>query len=206
MKKMLFSFLFLFSGVLMAQQAMYDICPIKNSEPMPNAEVLNKKGEPVNLKEYIGERPVVVVFYRGGWCPFCMRHLAVLQEINRQIDSLGFELIAITPDDFIHLDTSMVQSGGVDFQLFSDKNISAINAFRIGWKIDDELYLKYRNKYDMDTEWWTSSIHHVLPVPSVFVIDKGIIQYQHIDPKYSQRLSSEILLSFLKAVKSKETE
>jgi peroxiredoxin len=200
MKKILFSFLLMLSGTLMSQQAMYDICPIKNSEEVPNAEVFNQKGESVDLKEYIGNRSVVIVFYRGGWCPFCMRHLAALQEINTQIDSLGFELIAVTPDDFVHLDTSIVKSGGIDYKIFSDKNINAINAFRIGWKIDDELYLKYRSKYEMDTEWWTGSIHHVLPVPSVFVVSNGIIQYQHIDPKYSQRLSSEILLSFLKAV------
>ena len=52
----------------------------------------------------------------------------------------------------------------------------------------------------MDTEWWTGSKHHVLPVPAVFVISKGIIQYQHVDPNYSRRLPPEVLLSFIKAV------
>lgn len=203
MKNWVLFILLLGLGSLKAQQAMYDICPIKNSEMIPDVEVLDQNGETVNLKQYIGDRPVVVVFYRGGWCPYCMRHLAALQDIHGKIKKMGFELIAITPDDFIHFDTTYAKSGGIDYQLFSDKNINAISAFGIGWKIDNELYLKYRNEYHMDTEWWTSSIHHVLPVPAVFVIKDGMVQYQHVDPKYSQRLSPEILLSFLKTVQEK---
>ena len=53
------------------------------------------------------------------------------------------------------------------------KNVDAINAFGIGWKINDELYLKYKNDYGMDSEWWSKNSHHVLPVPSVFIIKDG---------------------------------
>ena len=92
----------------------------------------------------------------------------------------------------------MVRSGNPDFTIYSDKNITAINAFGIGWTINDELYMKYKDKYNMDVEWWSGSDHHVLPVPAVFVINDGQIKYQHVDPKYSQRLSPEILISMLK--------
>jgi len=151
----------------------------------------------VNIKQYIGERPVVVVFYRGGWCPYCTKHLSVLKEVKPQIDSLGFELIAITPDDFSNLDSSIVRGKGLDYQLFSDKHINAINSFGIGWKVNDELYLKYKDKYGLDLEWWSGTDNHILPVPSVFIVNKGKVQYQHVNPDYSKRLSPQILLSLI---------
>lgn len=183
-----------------AQEAMYNICPIKNSEEVPSATVFDQQGKVIDLKDYIGMDKVVLVFYRGGWCPYCTRHLSALQEVKAEIEALGFELIAVTPDDFTRLDSSVVRAGNIDYTLFSDKNVSAINAFGIGWKVNDELYTKYRDQYKMDTEWWSGAKHHVLPVPAVYVINKGTIAYQHVDPKYSQRLSPEILLSFLKSI------
>jgi len=191
--------LFLIAFAVNGQEAMFDICPLKNSQAVPSATIYQRSGASLDLKEYIGERPVILVFYRGGWCPYCMRHLSALHEVKLQIDNLGYELIAITPDDFTRLDSSLVRSGNSDYTLFSDKEVNAINAFGIGWKVNDELYQKYKDKYNMDVEWWSGSKHHVLPVPAVFVVKEGKVIYQHVDPKYSQRLSPEILLSFLTA-------
>ena len=199
MKTLLLLSLLILSLSTFGQDEMYDICPIKNSQNIPDAIVYDGKGSEVNLKKYIGERPVIVVFYRGGWCPYCTRHLSALNELKPQIDSLGYELIAITPDGFSKLDSSVVRSKGVGYQLFSDRDINAINSFGIGWKINDQLYKKYRDDYGMDIEWWTGTKNHVLPVPSVFIIKNGKIQFQHVDPDYSKRLSPEILLSLIKS-------
>ena len=53
----------------------------------------------------------------------------------------------------------------------------------------------------MDLEEWSGKKHHILPVPSVFIIKDGVIQFQHVNPNYSERLSPEILLSYLNALK-----
>ncbi|MDG1477829.1 MAG: peroxiredoxin-like family protein [Vicingaceae bacterium] len=191
----------LLSLTLFSQKEMYEICPIKNSEEVPNVNLKNTKGETINLKKYIGKAPVVVIFYRGAWCPYCTRHLSALQEVKPQVDSLGFKLIAITPDNFTKLDSTKSRTKGLEYQLLSDQNLEAINAFGIGWKINDELYKKYKDSYGMDSEWWSGSKHHVLPVPAVFIIKDGKIQYQHVDPNYSNRLEPKLLLNLLKTVK-----
>ena len=180
---------------------MYDICPIKNSEIIPSSIVYSPQGKEVNLQQYIDQKPAIIVFYRGAWCPYCTRHLSALQEIKPQIDRLGFELIAITPDDFSKLDSSVARVDNLDFKLLSDKNINAISAFGIGWQVNDELYQKYKDSYGMDTEWWSGSTEHILPVPAVFIVKDGKIQYQHVNPNYSKRLDPLVLLSMLKAVK-----
>ena len=97
MKNALLIIAVLFSFGLFSQEEMYTINPIKVSEKIPSVSVKNVDGRSVNLKDYIKDRPVVVVFYRGGWCPYCTRHLSALQEAKSEMDELGFELIAITP-------------------------------------------------------------------------------------------------------------
>ncbi len=192
--------LILWSFFTCAQQTMYDICPLQNSSNVPDCTVASADSSEVKLNEYIGQKPVVVVFFRGGWCPYCTRHLSALQTIHNEIDTLGYELIAITPDAVEHLDSADHRAGGLKYTLFSDPDAKAIQAFGIGWKVNDELFNKYKNEYSMDLEWWSNSKHHILPVPAVFVIKNGEIRYQHVDPNYSRRLSGNVLLSFLKAL------
>jgi peroxiredoxin len=198
-KLLTFSLLFA-STISFAQQAMFDICPIKTSDSIPESMIFRDNGESVNLKNYINEKPTIIVFYRGGWCPYCMRHLSALNDIKTQIDSLGFELIAITPDDFTKLDTSVVRSDNSDYTLFSDKDKNAITDFGIGWEVSDSLYSKYKNDYGMDLEWWSKSTKHILPVPAVFIVKNGVIQFQHVDPNYSKRLSADLLLALIKSL------
>ena len=198
MKLLLIIIALLVSIFSFSQEEMYDICPIKTSEEIPSALVYDTAGGEIDLKNYIQDRPAVVVFYRGGWCPYCTRHLSALQEVKNDIFELGFELIAITPDNFNRLDSSIVR-GNVDYTLFSDKDINAIDGFGIGWKINDDLYSKYKNDYGMDVEWWTGEKHHVLPVPAVFIVKEGVVENQYVNPDYSKRLKPEVLLTMIKA-------
>ncbi len=198
MKLLLIIIALLVSIFSFSQEEMYDICPIKTSEEIPSALVYDTAGGEIDLKNYIQDRPAVVVFYRGGWCPYCTRHLSALQEVKNDIFELGFELIAITPDNFNRLDSTIVR-GNVDYTLFSDKDINAIDGFGIGWKINDDLYSKYKNDYGMDVEWWTGEKHHVLPVPAVFIVKEGVVENQYVNPDYSKRLKPEVLLTMIKA-------
>lgn len=198
--RILITFITLTALTSFSQDGMYDICPIKNSQEIPSAKVWQTNGKEGDLKNIIGKKPTVLVFYRGGWCPYCTRHLSALGQIKAQIDSLGFNLIGVTPDDFTRLDSSITRSSDFDYTLISDKEANAIKAYGIGWLVDDELYTKHKTKYNLDLEWWSNSNHHILPVPSVFIIKDGIIQLQHVDPKYSRRLSPELLIAMLKSI------
>lgn len=191
-----FLIIFNFSSVF-AQNGAESICPIRNSSEVPDVTVVDTGGSSIQLKDYIAERPVVLVFYRGAWCPYCIRHLSALHEVKDEIDSLGYELIAITSDRFTNLDSAEIRSSATDFTLFSDSDFTAMEAFGIGWEVSEELYLKYKEKYGFDLEWWSGSEKHILPVPSVFIIKDSVIRYQHVDPQYKQRLSPKVLLSFL---------
>ena len=113
------------------------------------------------------------------------------------MDERGYELIAITPDKFSELEKSIENSNGFDYQLFSDKDLNAINAFGIGWTMDQATYKKYKDSWGIDLEAWSGEDHHVLPVPSVFIIEAGKIKYQHVNPDYTQRLAPDVLVALL---------
>lgn len=192
--------LFLFvSTAGFSQQQMFDICPLKVGQEVPEAKLISIDGKMVDLKEVTNGKKTVLVFFRGGWCPYCIRHLSALQEIKEDIDMLGYQIVGITPDAFDSLATSSARSES-DFELYSDSKIDAISAFGLGWEIDDANYVKYRDGYKMDTEKWTGEKHHVLPVPAIYVISENTIQYNYVNPNYSVRLKPETLKAVLETL------
>jgi len=179
---------------------MTDICPIKNSSEIPESKVYNKEGKELALKSYIGDKPTVLVFYRGGWCGYCSKHLSALEEAYPEMKKSGFELLAISPDDYTMADSSKIDSGLPTFEILSDKNANAINDFGISWQVDDQTFEKYLNKYNLDLEKWSGSDHHLLPVPAVFIVKEGKIEYQHVDPEYANRLSPDLILTLISSL------
>ena len=72
--------------------------PIMNGESIPHVQLLNLDSESVDLQALIGEKPTMLLFYRGSWCPYCNVQLADLQEASDQLLALGMQIIAISPD------------------------------------------------------------------------------------------------------------
>ena len=76
-----------------------DISPILIGETLPNGNFQNVEGEYIQLRTLLEEKPTVLVFYRGGWCPYCNVQLSGLVEIEEDILELGYQILAISPDD-----------------------------------------------------------------------------------------------------------
>ena len=89
------------SATLNAQvpQNAEDISPLLIGEKLPEAMLLDEDGKPINLNKEIAKKKTVLVFYRGGWCPFCNMQLASLAEAESEILKLGYQIIAVSPDD-----------------------------------------------------------------------------------------------------------
>lgn len=178
---------------------MYDVCPLKVGEKIPESVfITNSDGKSVEFSSILSDEKAIVVFYRGGWCPYCTRHLSALGQIKAEIDSLGFTLYGITLDQFDSLGVSQVEAQ-TEYEIFSDSKAELVSAFGIGWEVDDANYLKYRDSYGMDVEEWSGEKHHILPVPAVYIIENGVIQFNYVNPNYSVRLKPETLLALLKS-------
>ncbi len=197
MIKLLFStlaFIFLFTTNLAAQLPAQpeDISPLLAGETIPNITLSALDGKTVNFREIAKNKPTVLVFYRGGWCPYCNRHLAALGQMESEVLRLGYQIVAVSPDEAKRMQET-VEKDSIKYQLYSDANGDFAKSIGIAFAAP-ERYSK------MLGEWSGDQNKGFLPVPSVFVLDtSGQILYEHISPNYKQRLSGDLLLAVLKA-------
>ena len=173
--------------------------PLLIGQPAPNASLQSIDGKTVSFEQVLAGKPAVVVFYRGGWCPYCNTHLSDLRKLVAPLKAKGVALIAISPDLPAELFKS-VEKSELDYQLYSDAKAQAIEGFGIGFKLDAATLEKYAG-YGIDLEKSSGEPHHVLPVPSVFVLDAaGKIQFQYVNPDYSVRVSPAVILAAVEAM------
>ena len=198
MKKLLFiSLLFIgCTNQLSIPLVAEDISPILIGEKLPNANFQNVEGEYVQLKAVLEEKPTVLVFYRGGWCPYCNVQLSGLVEIEEDVLELGYQIVAISPDDYKNLQ-STIENNSTKYKLLSDPNGKFIKEIGIAFKTSSSLKEYITGKGQKGE---TSS---VMPAPTVMIVDKkGVIKFEYINPNYKERISGEMLLSVLKTIKT----
>jgi len=172
-----------------------DICPVLIGQALPSIVLKTPEGVQFDLNAAVRKKPVVLIFYRGGWCPYCSTHLGQLQSIESQLVEMGFQVIAVSPDRPELLNTA-VDKQDLKYQLLSDNDMTAATALGIAFKLDDATVAKYKKNYNIDIEADSGKTHHLLPVPSVFIINReGIITFTYINPNYKVRIDPDLLLA-----------
>ncbi|MBN8568198.1 MAG: AhpC/TSA family protein [Ignavibacteria bacterium] len=182
-----------FSQVTGAASSAADVKPIAVGEKIPDVTLKNAKGEPVSLTTLAGEKQTILVFFRGGWCPYCNKQLMGLQKIESDLTALGYQIVAITADKPEKI-SETVTNDELKYTILSDNNSDASIAFGIAFKVDDATVEKYKG-YNLDLDEASGNSNHILPVPSVFILDKqGKIKYEYVNPDYKVRLDENKLL------------
>lgn len=172
-----------------------DISPLLIGESLPNANLQNLEGKDINLKDVLQVKPTVLVFYRGGWCPYCNRQLSGLVKIEKEIIDLGFQIVAITPDDYQNLKNTE-EKDSINYQLYSDPNGKLIQDVGIAFQTPTMV------KGYIATKGQKGKTSDVMPVPTLMVVDmEGKIKFEYINPNYKERMSSEMLLAVLQTIK-----
>jgi len=157
-------------------------------------DALDVKGNPVHFDPERMDRPLVLTFFRGGWCPYCNLHLAELRKAEEELKALGFDIWFLSIDRPEVLYESL-QQPDIGYSIFSDSKLSATRAYGLAFRVPDDLVARYL-EWGIDLESTSGESHHVLPAPSTFIIGSdGIIQFQYTNPDYKVRLHPEILLA-----------
>jgi peroxiredoxin len=192
-------FLICFSAVAWADSMGFPssgqaVHPVVLGSSFPAGTVSNLEGKAVTLSALQQGKAAVVVFYRGGWCPYCNVQLSNLRKIIEPLKAKGVQLIAVSPDSVASLKKTMDKEP-LPYALVSDAKLEWIKALGIGFQLDAETIKKYQG-YGIDLAQASGEKHHVLPVPSVFVVDaKGIIQFHYVNPDYSKRVPEALIMS-----------
>jgi peroxiredoxin len=194
-------FLCLPVGVLQAQFARNDIHdeasqvqPLLPGMKAPAFEVLTVESRPLIFDPDKMGKPLVLTFFRGGWCPYCNLHLAELRTAESELKTMGFDIWFISIDQPSVLYDSLDQPD-IGYTILSDSRLSATRAFGIAFRMPDEMVERYL-EYDIDLEAASGENHHVLPAPSTFIIGSdGIIRFEYTNPDYKARLHPDVLLA-----------
>ncbi len=170
---------------------------LKAGDRAPAIVLKNARGATVDAARLLEQGPVIVTFYRGGWCPYCNMELKAYQEILPEIAAAGASLVAISPekpDDTL----STAEKNALTFEVLSDEGQKVGRAFRLVYEFTDELRGVYHGfgldipgKNGTPNEW-------ALPVSATYVIGSdGVILYANTDVDYRDRADPREVLGNL---------
>lgn len=184
-------------GTLLAQ-AQSNTTRLKTGDAIPDVKLRSEDNAEVSLRKLVSEKPTVLIFYRGGWCPFCNRHLQALAGIEDELNKAGAQLIAISPDQPSKL-KGTPDRDKLHYRLLSDSDAAGAKAFGIAFKVDDATVEKYKG-YGINLETASGRDHHLLPHPAVFVANtNGVLRFAHVNEDYKVRLEPKRILDAVKS-------
>jgi peroxiredoxin len=186
-----------FSATAQIAEKAEDISPLLIGETISDAELKAPDATSHKVSAIIAEKPTVLLFYRGGWCPFCNAHLSEIQGVQSEVVKLGYQIVAISPDSPENLQATD-EKDKLDYSLYSDVDGKFIQSLGIAFKAPD----RYSGMLNEKSGGLNSGF---LPVPSVFVLDtSGKILFEYINPDYKVRLSAGLLMAVLNELKNEQ--
>ena len=164
----------------------------------PNFKLTNAFGKTIELKQELAKGPVVLIFYRGAWCPYCNLHLQALKSQQTEFAKYDAQVIAISPQ-LPDKSAEQVKKEGFPFEVLSDTSAMVMKDYKLYFELPADLMTVYK-EHGLDIEDFNGEGRNGLPTPGAFVIDKnGIIRTMQAEVDYKTRMSSEdIILALAK--------
>jgi peroxiredoxin len=176
-----------------------DVRPVAAGQRAPLAAVRDLDGKSVDIGSVLTKQNTVLIFYRGGWCPYCNTHLAELAAVESQLRELGFQIVAVSPDRPEQLKPT-TDKNKLGYAVYSDSDVALARAFGLTFRVDEPTRSQYKG-YGIDLEAASGRNHYELPVPAVYLIDRsGLIRFAQWDPNYRKRLSGDEVLAAARQV------
>ena len=182
--------------LLHANMALSTLGP---GEALPHFTLQNATGLTFHSKDMFADGPMVIVFYRGSWCPYCNMHLSQVQAELGDIKASGGQLVAISPE-LPDRSLSLSEKLQLEFEILSDTDNQVARSLGLVFDVPavfrsalKELSVDFNEVYGKDTV--------ELPVPASFVIDQeGVVRFSQMHPDYTQRTDVAQLIGALKNI------
>ncbi|WP_425628729.1 peroxiredoxin-like family protein [Cellulophaga lytica] len=158
----------------------------------------NALGECTNLQSVLDNGPVILTWYRGGWCPYCNITLQYLQNSLPEFKKYGANLLALTPE-LPDKSLSTSEKHDLQFEVLSDVGNKIAKQYGLVYKLTDALSEIYQNKLGLKN--YNGDDSSELPITATYVIDaKGIVQYAFLDADYRKRAEISEIIDVLKTL------
>lgn len=157
----------------------------------------DQDGNKIQLSELLAKGKVVVVFYRGQWCPICMPHLKKLQDGLKEIESKGASILIITPEKQENIRKTILKTS-VTLPIIYDEDYKIMEEFDVAFLPGKGLRFMYNIMLRAKLKNAHSDDSQTLPVPATFVIEKNsTIKWRHFDRNYTKRANTKDILNQL---------
>jgi len=178
---------------------------VSTGDMAPAFELPDAKGATTSLAQLTAEGPVVLTWYRGGWCPYCNLQLRAYQDILPQIEATGARLVAITPETPDN-SLSTVEKDNLEFTVLSDAGNAVASAYGLVFTLPDNLIERYRG-FGIDLEQANGDDTWTLPLAATYVIDTdGTIAWAFVDADYRKRAEPADILAALERIAAIPTD
>lgn len=173
----------------------------KTNDQYVDFQLPNAKGKMVTLSEQLKKGPVVLSFYRGGWCPYCNLQLHEYQSRLEDIKKAGGQLIAISPETPKSAQDT-IAANEINFEVLSDDQNQIARQYGLVFHVDDNLKEVYL-KFGINLEKNQGNGSWELPIPATYVIDpNGKIIYAFLNTDYKVRAEPDEIIRALNSIKA----
>jgi peroxiredoxin len=157
----------------------------------------DQNGADVSLKDLRKKGPVVVLFYRGSWCPYCNKELKRFQDSLQFIVAKGAQVVVITPETKEGVDSAVAKTGAT-FPILYDEDMKIAGNYHVAFKVEDKTVGRYKNagidllkNNNQKKEAW-------LPVPAAYIVNKeGSVSFRYFNEDYKKTVSVKDILAAL---------
>jgi peroxiredoxin len=171
---------------------------LSTGQKAPVFSALDADSTTFQLQKALENGPVVLIFYRGFWCPVCNKHLGSLQDSLRLIEETGAKVIAVSPEKPEFLD-KMAQKTGAQFTLLYDEGYRIAKAYDVAYRPTRAKLFTYNVVLGGKLKKTHSDASQQLPIPATFIISRnGIIVWRQFNRDYKKRASVKEIVDALK--------
>jgi len=192
MKKLVFNLLILFSFAGFSQ---IDNEHLNVGEEAPLIIGVDQFDKVINSSEILKENKILLLFYRGNWCPYCRKHLKSLQENLEELTKKGYYVIVVSPEKPEKTEETSDKIKAT-FSIIHDFNNTFMKAYKVAFEVNKENVKSYYDYTRNKVEKYNQADNNTLPVPATYIIGKdGKIAFVHYDPDYTNRKDLQEILS-----------
>ncbi len=175
---------------------------LKVGAKAPEISTKDINGKPYQLSSELKRGPVVLVFYRGGWCPHCNTQLRSLeQKVIPKLAAYKASMVAISVD-LPQEGLKTASATNLKIPIISDPKAEILGDYNVKYKVPEELVHKYKASYQIDLEKSSGEKHHIIAIPAVFVISEdGKVTFSYANEDYKIRAAENDILKALSKTK-----
>ena len=163
----------------------------------PLFQARTQQGDSIRLRQLLNQKPVVLMFYRGQWCPVCNQYLQRLEDSVKLIRQAGARVLAVTPETAPNA-AKMRRKSGSSVTIIPDTAETIIGSYNVGFEVNSAYARKIEQGLNVSIAENNGARQARLPIPATYIIDQdGRIAWQFFNPDYRKRASVKAILANL---------